>query len=397
MSHNERAHAKLSGSIAHIWSECWGAPALWAQLPPSGPSEAALLGTTVHEICEHSLRDFLNWKVTGIQAPTVWMQNYDDAGLNTAADYVKAVWEKVLQQSLTGKAWGIEEEVCLDRDLEMYGIVDFWVIYIDDRGRRVLAVMDFKNGFHYVEVPKNAQFLFYACSMLQEMRQAGKDLDYIRLCKFQPNTAHGDAYEEAGYTAAQVDKWKAKFFKAAKQILGGSAKLKVGKWCRWCQAQAICPAYGRSISDEASLALMEADKIQLPNVERISDGQLKALILYGDMVTDFIESVRKYAIGRVKDGKPIEGLKLINGPTRRTWRDQEQEIAKALTLCGVKEPWQRKLITITSAEKQVGKEALRDLVTTTKPSIRLVSAQDPRPAIADALSKLGETDDGKQA
>lgn len=388
--HNKRAHAKLSGSIAHIWSECYGAPALWATLPPSKPSEAALLGTKRHEACEECLRIFLNWKVTGRGQTWENKSGFDEQDTSIAEEYTDIVWEKVLQQSLTGKAWGIEEEVCLDESLQMWGIVDFWVIYIDDRGRRVLALMDFKNGYHYVKVKKNAQFLFYACAMLQEIRAAGKDLDYIRVCKFQPNSPHGEPYEEQGYTAKQLDSWSAKFFKAAKAILSGSTKLKVGEHCEFCNAKGICPAYGRSVSDKAALALIDVEKIELPKIEGISDENLKILILYGELVEDFISSARAYAISRVKSGRPIAGLKLINGPTRRTWREDEESIAQSLITAGIKEPWRKSLITITEAQKAIGKDALTDLVTTTKPSLQLVSEEDPRPSIENALDKLGE-------
>ena len=389
ISHIDRVHAKLSGSTAHRWTNCYGSVALVESLPASPPSDAANRGTFVHEACECHLRSFLNKKITGLDYPT-YSERFDDEANDTAQNYVQVIWDKVLEKSLTGKAWGIEEEICLDEKLEMWGIVDFWCIYIDDRGRRTLAIVDFKNGYHFVEVTKNAQFIFYASSMVSEIRRGGKDLDFIRTAVYQPRIASGEPFREATYSSAQLDKHTKRFFKAARAILEGSTKLKCGSWCTFCPAQAVCKAYAKDISDKASLALMDKEKIELPKIETLSDEAIKKLVLYGSQIEDFVSAVRTHAVNRHLNGAPIEGVKLINGPTRRTWKEDEEEIAQALIKAGLQEPWQKKLVTITSAEKKLGKETLRDLVTTTKPTLQLVSSDDPRPAIESALDKLGE-------
>lgn len=392
MGHGDRQHARLGGSTAHRWVNCYGSVALSEQVPKTAPSEDALRGTYVHEACEAALQDFLNYKITGEYTDHDWASRFDEEAADIASSYVKVIWEKVLNFSLTGKAWGIEEEVCLDKSLEMWGIVDFWAVYTDEKAQRVLVIVDFKNGFHFVEVAKNAQLLFYAAGMVKEIREGGKDFDSVRTCIYQPRIPSGEPFREATYSIKQLDSSSESYFKAARAILEGSGKLKVGSWCDFCPAQAICPAYIKKIEEQSSLALLKADLL-LPKIDTIPDDTLAKLVLSSDAITSFLGEVEKYAILRAKSGNSIKGLKLIDGPTRRTWRDEEEKIAETLVTLGVKNPWNKKLIPITQAEKVTGKEALRALVTTTKPTVQLVADSDPRPALANALDILGETSD----
>lgn len=387
--HTERLHAPLSGSTAHRWPECFGSVALCKTVPPQEAGEAAKWGTFVHEIAERALKNFLNYKITGEYADPDWAKYYDDEdAVALAQSYVDCIWKDVLQQSLTGKAWGIEEEVCLDEHLGMWGIVDFWCIYIDDRGKKVLTVVDLKTGYHFVEVKKNPQFVFYGCSMIEEIKKKGKELDVLCTCVFQPRISHGSPFRETSYTNKQVFNWRKKFFKAANAILKGSTKLKVGSWCTFCPAQGVCKAYIKSLSDESSLALLDPEKITFPVPETIPDDKLTLLLTHQDAIEDFLKAVKLYAIARAKNGKAIPGFKVINGPTRRTWIEDEKAVAACLEANGLENPFVKKLVTISVAEKAVGKDALRNIVTTTKPSIILVSDTDPRPSIASAVELL---------
>ena len=392
LAHAERKHARLGGSSAHRWCNCAGSVALCETLPPQETSEAAARGTYVHEACERCLRNFLNHKVTGESSAHDWDHDIDDEACETANNYVDVVWKEVLEQSLTGKAWGIEEEVCLDEKLQMWGIVDFWVVYINDQGKRVLCIVDFKNGRRFVDVPKNEQFIFYGCAMIQEIRNGGKDIDVLRTCVYQPNCSTGAApFREASYTTKQIDTWFKKFYKAGRAVFEGKAKFKVGEWCGDCRAQGVCKAYGATISDKSALALLETKEIVLPKPESIPPERAAAIALHADDIIEFIKAVKANAINCAKNGSALPGTKVVNGPApRRAWRDEEEEVAKSLIEAGIKNPWVSKLMTITAAEKIIGAEKLIPCVKHTKQSVILVPDTDPRPAIKSAIDVLKE-------
>lgn len=384
--HKERAHAKLGGSSAERWINCTGSVSLVETLPPTPPTPAALEGTKVHEACEKSLKSFLDAKINGEGKPFTFDKDLEVA--TTAFNYTQTIWKEVLEQSLTGKAYGIEEEVVLDEAMQMYGFVDFWCIHIDDRARRCLTIVDFKNGYHEVEVKNNAQFLFYACAMVDEIRRGGKDLDYIYTCVYQPK-APGNPFKKQGYTIAQVDKWKAKFFKAAKAILKNQVKFKVGEWCYFCNAKGICKSYAKSVEATSPLSLLKPlEPTVLPEISKLSDEALTSIALNSEKLTDFIDAAKSYVLNKLKNGAHMPGVKLVMGKApARKWIEDEEKIAASLKLQKI-EPYKNKLIALSEAEKVGAK--LDGLFEHNKQSVLIVPESDKRPAALTALDVLKE-------
>lgn len=384
--HKERAHAKLGGSSAERWINCTGSVSLIETLPPTPPTEAALEGTRVHEACEKRLTAFLDAKIHGEDKPFTYDKDPDTA--ETAENYTAAIWKEVLEQSLTGKAYGIEEEVVLDEQMGMYGFVDFWSIHIDDRARRCLTILDFKNGFHEVEVKNNAQFLFYACAMVDEIRRGGKDLDYVYTCVYQPK-APGNPFKKQGYTIAQVDKWKAKFFKAAKAILTNKINFKVGDWCYFCNAKGICKAYAKSVEAISPLSLLTPiETAVVPELQSLPDATLTYIALNAGKFIDFIDAAKSTVIAKLTNGATLKGVKLVLGKApARKWIKDEEKIAASLKLQKIK-PYKPKLIALSEAEKAGAK--LDGLYEHNKQSILLVPDTDPRPSAKTAIDVLSE-------
>lgn len=391
--HADRAHAPLGGSSAHRWANCTMSVVLSRDLPKEPASEAALAGTAAHEVAEKMLQAFLHYKLTGEQLEMMDFKGSDDPAIEQAGnDYVQTIWKYVLHEAITGKAYGLEERFTLERRLGMFGFIDFWCVYIDDRGKRVGVVVDFKYGFVEVDAEKNAQLAFYACAMREEFTRAGKGLDSVRAVIFQPKVE--PAYKEVKFTAKQLDTWRKKFFKAAEEIfVHEKPKFKVGDWCGFCPAKAICPKFVKEAQAKTALMLVdpEADLQSLPAPEQLNDEALTKIVLHGDMIEEFISACRKYALARARNGKALPGTKLVSGSSRRKWKENVNEIAKELSAHGV-DPWEEKLIGLGEAEKALAekatgftkkdaKELVSSLCDSTTPPILLVSEDDPRPKL----------------
>jgi hypothetical protein len=394
--HSEREHAPLGGSSAHRWANCTMSVVLSRDLPKEPASEAALEGTAAHEVAEIFLTRFLHYKLTGEDLP--WHETTPE--LEAAAkDYIDVVWKSVLHEAITGKAYGLEDQFTLEAKLGMYGFIDFWAVYIDDRGKRVGVVVDFKYGFVEVEAEKNAQLAFYACAMREELTRAGKNLDYVRGVIFQPKVE--PSYKEVKFTAKQLDTWRKKFFKAAEEIfVKEKPKYKVGDWCGFCPAKAICPKYVKEAQSKTALMLVdpEADLQSLPAPEKLNDEALAKIVLHGDMVEEFISACRKYALARARNGKRLPGTKLVEGSSRRKWKEDINEVARVLSANGV-DPWEEKLIGLGEAEKAIlnavpgctkkdAKELVSSLCDSTVAPILLVSEDDPRPKLSIGVDML---------
>lgn len=400
-----REHALLGGSSAHRWSVCTASAVLGKNIPDEEASEAALEGTEAHRIAEFMLKGWLDYYESGQIDYKVLdfnpkIETFIPEMTEAAKGYSKSVYEKVLENSITGKAYGIEELLTLDEKLQMFGYVDFWCVYIDDHGKRVGAIVDFKYGYHEVEVDKNAQLAFYACALREEIRRGGKDLDYVRAVIYQPKS--DEPYKETKFTGKQLETWKKKYFKAAEDIyLNQKPKFKLGSHCTFCKARGVCTVYAKSQEDKTGLMLLDPQQISLPEVECLSDGAIAKIVLHKNELEDFLEQCKKYAYKRAQDGKPIEGTKLVAGTSKRKWDEDEAGIANTLSLYGIAHPYNKKLKGIIEIEKELkakgqSKELLDSLCTLTPSLPILVSADDSRPGIASGVDLLVQTENNKE-
>lgn len=404
-NHQTRTHHLLGGSTAAQWVNCPGSAIFRSKMPPQTASDAAERGTRAHEFCEMVLHDFLEHKRTGsdpdIRAHLLSKVDDDDM-LESVYLYRDLIWEHVLKHSITEKAYGFEEEFMASKSLEIGGPCDFWVIGLDDRGRRYGHVVDYKNGYVFVEAKGNPQLAVYSVGLRAFIREHGKDLDYVKASIIQPN-GEGDPYRETTFTDKQLDVWEKKFLDAAKVIyVDQKMKLKVGKWCGYCQAQALCPKYSKEVETRSQIALVDAkaDLERFPSPDRLTDEQLERVILNADNITDFIKACKSYALTRGLNGNGLPGLKVVNTKGRRVWRDEEDEVARVLMEAGVENPYREpKLQTITMIEKVLKKlhptkkiEALMESVCTKSiGSEILVPLDDPRQAVLSHVDLLNET------
>lgn len=404
--HADRSHCLFGGSTAKQWVNCPASAVYRASMPPEAPSEYAQEGTKAHEAAEMLLEDFLAHKQTGSD-PDIRAElllDLDDAMREAVYGYRDTVWQEVLKYSVTGKAYGFEEKFMLSRELDIGGPCDFWCVGLDDRGRRYGYIVDFKYGYVEVEAKGNLQLALYACGLLKEIRNHGKNLDYINAAIYQPR-AEGEKFKTTTFTAAQLDRYEAKFMKAAKAIMcvnGKPPKHKTGEWCTYCPAQARCPAYEKLIDEKMALALIDAkqDIKKVPLPSEIPDDRLVDIILSDDAITSFLKECRHYALNRAKAGRPLPGLKVVTTKPRRKWKEDDQEISKILFERGIKEPYARKLKPLTDIERQLKKlhpqnvvEAIMEpLCDETKTTEILVPVSDPRPGIKSYDDLLGVED-----
>ena len=396
--HGDRGHATLGGSSALRWTNCPGSVFYIKELPPQATTEAATEGTEAHELAEKVLKNFLDHKVDGVD---LMIPAHDDADmLDAAIAYKDAIWTKVLEEMITGKAYGVEDQVTLDKDLEMFGYIDFWAVYIDDHGKRTGVIADFKYGFNKVSVEKNAQLAFYSCALREEMRSHGKDLDRVRAIIFQPRAYGCDPYKETQFTAKQLDEWKKKFYKAANSIfVEKKPTYKVGEWCRFCPAQAVCAKYNKELTAKTALKFADRSIDVLPTPDRLSDEQLVNILRNAEAIESFVSSCKKYAMARHIEGKPLTGMKVVETKGRRKWLDNEEEVIKSLKALGLTEITKEKLKGIGDIEKQAKLLPNKDnvlrgmasLIQVSSGAKTLVPDEDSRPEASIGVAKFSIT------
>lgn len=396
--HSARAHSLLGGSTAHRWTNCTGSVFYLMDLPPQEAGEAAIEGTAAHEVAEKFIEMFLETQISG-KPSSLRIENVSDEMLSGAEFYQASIWKELLDEAITGKAYGLEEKFIIDTHLDMGGIVDFWAVYVDDKAKRTGVVADYKFGATPVVALKNAQLAFYAVALRKEMQRNGKDLDQVYGAIIQPRLLNEKMrFQKVKFTSKQLDVWEKKFYAAAESIyVKKHPKFKVGDWCKFCPAKAICTTYNKDLHTKTALKLAEPEEVKLPVPETMSKEALSKIVLHYDQIKDFIDSCYTHVLNSMKNGKKFDGLKLVSGTSRRKWKEDEaailSDLQDHLTLDKMQET---KLKGITALEKElasvVGKNEAKEILSKhtimSTPSITIVQNSDPRPAVQNQLDKL---------
>jgi hypothetical protein len=387
MAHEDRHHDELGGSTAHRWLICWGSVAAARQHPKPDVGPAAIEGTMMHGHCEAATKLKLDYHKNG-GSSEAWLKYIADAPIaldkkEIVTQYVLFIWEKVFEQSVTQKAWGLETYYKFTKAPNAGGSIDLWLVHTDDHGKKVLSIVDYKNGFGGVRVKNNPQIIFYALCVRQYLQKFGKDIDYCLGYVYQPHSEFGLDEEPCKYTKKQLDTWETKFVAAAAHIYGDKIlKFKAGDHCKYCNIDGTCLTQAAYAQKMSALTVMTSSKdLVLPDVTVMSDEALAKIALNGDLIVDLIASAKAQIIDRHKMGKSVEFCKVIAGKGKRMWKDDEAAIIAGLKQLGVAEPTREVLQTISVIKKQIGDEALQEFVEMSNANPKVVPVDHPEPAM----------------
>lgn len=398
VQHSEREHLKYGGSSAYRWSKCHASVALAKDLPeePAGP--AAEEGTKAHEVAELALRSFVAHKRTG--SPYVGPAS-DDSFLNSIVEqYVKTIWEEVLEGSVTDKGILFEEKMIFIDGLAG-GPADFCVVYMDDKGKRAAWIVDFKYGYVEVDIEGNEQLAVYACGLRRMLAKKNKPLEYVNTAIYQPRS-NGETFKTGKFTSKELDKWDAKFQKEIEAIEAGSVKAKTGDHCEYCRAKMICIPYKKDLAKKSNfspLASEEPANIKLPSIDTLSIEQLTKLYLVKGEIENYLTKIETYLVLlAIEQGMQIPGLKLVENKPRRKWKDDTSAefIKEIKKLSNNKEVSVECLKALTKVETMIPKDMRHELdkyITMTEKKLILVPDTDPRQAVSKIDKSFSSLDD----
>lgn len=403
--HSLRGHAELSGSTASRWLKCTMSILHARSLPKQAPSEASLMGTERHEKAEHELDKFLDFLRDG---PKKGKKPYNYLAIEDehVAEAIKQLYEIVLEEKISEKFIKQEVKLFVSEKFKMYGSADVVIVYIDSRGKRCGIIVDYKFGHYEVLAKGNSQLPFYGVGLLNFVRSLNKDLDYVRTIIIQPT--QDEVLKEVSYTADQLEKWNKKFLDVAYQVyVKKNFKYKVGEWCKFCPAIAVCPKYVKETEKNMQMSLIQPKKPQLVDPETLDIQTIEKLVHHGQQFKDFLKRCEELLLAKLRTGYKGSYLKVVQGQTRRTFNKDTEEVKRYLKLLGVKRIVHEELLGIGEIEKQlimkhakVGvtkkkttekvRALLKAVVNQSNPVPSLVSVKDPRPALATAADMFSD-------
>ncbi len=374
-------HALLSASSAARWIACPPSARLTEHMPDK-PSSYAEEGTRAHALCEETLRRCVDgWAAGSLEGyPASSAACYGETrepdemirAADRYTDFIHIIWAEYEDEP----GLFIEQQVNFSRWVpEGFGTCDCLMI-----GGGVLHIIDFKYGQGVPVSPdENPQMMCYALGAL-ELFRATDDAHTVRMSIVQPRVqTDPETWEiDAGELLRWADNTLAP---TAKLAWEGKGEYNPGeKQCRFCKAYPTCRAWQTKYGPLADFTPLPTPSAMLDDSE-LGDWLHKVLGL-----AQYAKDLEAYALKALLNGRTIPGYKVVEGRAARTWSDQDAAFT-AITATGIDEVMlykPRERITLTEAEKLLGKKAFADAcgqyVIKPRGAPKLATEDDKRPA-----------------
>ena len=384
-SHADRPHARLGGSKAKRWINCPGSVKLSEQFPDDGPSKYAAEGTAAHELAEACLRS---------NRDTDSYIGLEFNGFEVTKDMAEAV--QVFVDHVRSAAVDGEMLLEVQFDLEplkppepMYGTAD-GVVWTEVDGHWFLQVIDYKHG-RGVVVPAvdNDQLKMYALGAVVAAR---RQPTAVTVTIVQPR-AGAEPIRSETFAYDELKTWWGRAKAAAELAQTEGAPLKAGDWCRFCPAHAQCPAQAKHalvLAQEAFSPIEdEPEAMEFPDPGLLTAEQIGRILQALPVLEDWAKALRAHASQELEAGNEVPGFKLVSKRAVRRWKDEDAAMA-TLRQMGLSDEaiTVKKPVSPAQAEKALKAHYPRgaapkvdDLVTKNSSGTKMVSENDPRPAV----------------
>jgi hypothetical protein len=348
----EKTHARFAPSSSKIWMNCHGMVALSMTCPPQVASEAAKEGTLAHEFAERLLRLELRsfgTKTEKERLRKIILDEIEDdemcGHVEDYVDFVVKVREKFLAKYPDRFIEFVEEKFHYNEHNS--GTVDYGVI-----AGNACVLIDLKYGAGVeVEAKDNPQLKNYALCIAEKYPEIGQFHIFI----YQPRI--GDvAHDRFDTEIVTINKFKKEVDKSIREGLRliktgvDIENLKEGDWCQFCPAIAVCPKKLKVVEETALTHFQDESFVP---VENIPLERLVTIYRSKSDIEKFLKKLEAYLHGKLLAGDSIDGVKLVTGKGKRSWRKDlsVSELKKLLKAKGVKNPTVEKIVGLGEAEK----------------------------------------------
>lgn len=320
------SHAKLSPSAASRWMACTPSAVL-AQSFPNKSSSYADEGTLAHALCEALLRE-MHGQITKTEFDKLYAEiqkseYYDSSMFSYCEDYAMFVNEQCIGEFHLF----IEQKLDMSRWVpEGFGTADSIVILPAER-KIIFNDLKYGKGIR-VDSRQNSQMKIYGLGVLETMEFIFGDdsFDLIETNIYQPRIDNISPYS---YTVKELLTWAENDLKPAAELaFEGKGEYKAGSHCYWCPAKAQCKALA-----DYNLKLAEMD---FKNPDLLTDEEILQVYAQKAIFENWLDAVATYLLTSAIDGKAWPGLKIVEGISRRKYKD-ENDVWLALYAKGYKQ------------------------------------------------------------
>ena len=381
VGHSTRSHAVLSASGASRWMNCTPSAQLEAKYGAKTNSEYAAEGTLAHELAELLLTSFLKKQepsakqIAAIENNPLYTPDMPDY-VAQYVEYCQGQYNEFFTLHPRDTEMRIEAKLDLSRYVpESFGTADCIVV-----GGDTMEVIDLKYGKGVVVyADDNPQLKLYALGAYDLLGML-YNIKTVRLTIVQPRLDSISSWE---LPLDELLDWaENELREKARLAYAGQGEPAIGAWCKFCSVKPRCTALYQEALDVADNDFEDDPRI-------MTDEQVSDILSRSDLITDFLDAVKEYALNQALEGKNWPNFKLVEGRSVRKFGAEDSVIAAVLEESFPDVPCEEffnsKIKGITDLEKLLGKKKFAEMLGNyiVKPAGKptLVSAADKRPAI----------------
>ena len=315
---------------------------------------------------EYKDQDPLNHQEIG------WLLDCREYAMDIISDLSGEVITK-LEQKVSLVSWGIPE---------VWGTTD-----VDVTTDSVVHIIDWKFGSGVAVFPEgNPQTRAYAAGSIGYPSM----VEEIHIHIVQPPL---NIFESEVLTYKQLSEWVFDELQPAINLarMDDAPYVPGEEQCRWCPAAMTCKAR----RDQANV---DAEKIfsQFVNasIQTLDISELVEFYHMAGTIVTYRDQIAKHLIGRLQEGKPVPGMKLVSGRSTRKWKDEADAFHYLQNVYKVDEGdlFTKKPITPAAAEKLNRKlkkdDDFQALIDKPPGKPQMVQEDDPRPALDQNLEAV---------
>lgn len=324
---SKAVHSSLGPSGAHRWMNCSGSNQLVDRLVEEygegirRSGSAAALGTCAHTVMAWCLekgtdaKEYLGQEME----QDGWKFVVDDEMVETVQQFVDFVYDKFSEFTKKGTELHVEVRLQSDLDEEAYGTADVLIYAPGDR----IIIVDFKNGIGVVVEPDDEQLKEYGAIAYEKrpdfMRGKGEP-KAIELWIGQPRIPHPEGiFRVHVVTPIELMGWMEwEVVPAMQKTREKDAMLKIGDWCKFCNARNHCPAIRKEVETFPIDVLPTA----------LTSEEVGSLLVKMNAILKFKPGLEEEAFQRALAGDAVPGTKLVNKRANRAWKEGAEKAAK---------------------------------------------------------------------
>jgi len=388
-------HSKLSFSARARWRACPLSVHLSMNVADSPSSPAAAEGTCAHTVAEWCVGQAFNLQPFGVPCP----EQAVPLGLNVPSDMPPAAWNEQLRDHGHDYVTFIrslipanepDAFISVESPVNIHSIHPQLFGTLDLRiwlpRARILIIVDYKYGFHDVDVGRpddpNAQLAAYAVASIEALPLAlQQTLGGVWLAVYQPRVPLGQPGKvlklEPSWVAVERDKLRAEVL-----AVESPGAPRPGEHCRYCPGKGACPAVHNAL--QVALDAYAGGR----NILAMDDREIIALWSARKAVETLMEDVDERVRGLAKIGD--KRFKVTIQAGRRMWKEPK---TVTLTLLALGRHDLLQPCALTECVKALPPAIADELIGTSQGSTRISLLEDPAPnVVRDIFSQYVKGD-----